>query len=60
MESTQTVDPRPYLYHQALAILWVRYNSRTGRATPSQVIRVQNQLSVSDLERMLTERGVRY
>jgi hypothetical protein len=52
------VDPRPYLYHQALAILWVRYNSRSGRATPSQVVKVQRQLSVADLTRMLTERRV--
>lgn len=47
-----------YLRHQALAIAWVRYNSRSGRASAAQTIRVQRQLSISDLERMLGERGI--
>lgn len=59
MDITQTVDPRPYLHHQSLAIRWAQYNSRSGRASASQVVRIMRQLSVADLTRMLAERGVR-
>ncbi len=47
-----------FVRHQALAMAWVRYNSRSGRTTEKQEMRVMRQLSVSDLERMLAERGV--
>ena len=54
-----TADPRPFLRHQALAMAWARYNSRSGRATAAQTSRIMRQLTVADLERMLTERNVK-
>lgn len=51
-------DPRPFLRHMYLAGLWCRYNAQRG--TERQVLRVMRQLSVADLERMLTERNVTY
>jgi hypothetical protein len=50
-------DPRPYLRHQSLAMAWVRYNSRSGKVSEAQTVKVMRQLSVSDLERMLAERN---
>lgn len=46
-----------YMRHQALAIVWVRYNSASGRWTERQMIKVMRQLSIDDLERMLAQRG---
>ncbi len=56
--TSETVDPRPFLRHQALAMAWARYNSLSGRATEKQTIRIMRQLSIADLARMLAERGV--
>lgn len=50
------VDPRPFIRHQSLAMLWCQYNGQRG--TASQVSRVMRQLTTDDLVRMLTERGV--
>ena len=50
-------DPRPYLHHQALAMAWVRYNSRSGKVSESQTVKVMRQLSTAELERMLAERN---
>lgn len=52
-----STDPRSYLHHQALAMAWVRYNSRTGRVSDAQTVKVMRQLSVADLTRMLAERN---
>ena len=49
-------DPRPFIRHQHLAVLWCQYNGQRGTAI--QVSRVMRQLSTADLERMLTERRV--
>lgn len=54
--NTAAADPRPFLRHMGLANLWCQYNGQRG--TERQVLRVMRQLSVADLERMLTERGV--
>jgi len=53
---TPTADPRPFLRHQHLAILWCRYNNR--RPTASAVVSIMNRLTADTLERMLTVRGV--
>lgn len=55
-QPVMTVTQR-YLHHQALAIVWVRYNSTSGRWTERQVIKVMRQLGIEDLERMLSARG---
>jgi hypothetical protein len=55
--TTPTVcDPRPFIRHQSLAMLWCQYNGQ--RATAIQVSRVMRQLTADDLVRMLTERRV--
>jgi hypothetical protein len=53
-----TADPRPFLRHMALAAAWVRYNSRTGKATEKRILAVMGHLTVADLERMLGERNI--
>lgn len=47
-----------FIAHYAQAAAWVRYNSRTGKATEKQILKVMRQLSPSDLTRMLAERGI--
>jgi hypothetical protein len=42
-------------WHTTLATVWARYNGQTG--TEKQLTRIKRQLGVSDLERMLAERG---
>lgn len=42
--------------HHALAVLWCQYNGQRG--TDKQTAPVMRQLSLMDLRRMLTQRGV--
>jgi hypothetical protein len=44
--------------HEALAMAWAMYNSRSGKASAKQVQKIMRQLSVADLTRMLAERGI--
>ena len=42
--------------HEALAKLWAQYNGQRG--TAKQIAPIMRQLTIVDLERMLTERNV--
>jgi hypothetical protein len=55
MEHTNTVHGR-FITHLQLAAAWARYNGQKG--TEKQVSRIMRQLTISDLERMLAERGI--
>lgn len=50
-------DPRPFTRHMLLAAAWVRYNSRNGKATEKQVLKVMERQSADVLRRMLAERN---
>ena len=52
-----TCDPRPFLRHMDLARRWCQCLNQ--RDTERQVLRVMRRLSAADLERLLTERGIR-
>lgn len=52
-----TYDPRPFTRHMLLAAAWVRYNSRTGKASEKQTLKVMDRQSAEVLHRMLTERN---
>jgi hypothetical protein len=41
--------------HNALAMVWARWNGQKG--TEKQLTRIKRQLGISDLCRMLSERG---
>ena len=45
-----------FFYHTDLARLWAQYNGQRG--TERQLRRIMDQLTSTDLERMLTERRV--
>jgi hypothetical protein len=47
---------RRFIQHMDLARLWAQYNGQRG--TAQQLSRIMRQLTVIDLERMLTERRV--
>lgn len=54
---TDTCDPRPFLDHMLLAAAWVRYNSRSGKASEKQTLKVMERQSADVLRRMLSERN---
>lgn len=57
MATETACDPRPFIRHMALADAWVRYNSRSGKASEKQTLKVMDQLTADDLRRMLAERN---
>jgi hypothetical protein len=46
------------LIHLELALLWAKWNGQRG--TAKQLTAIAKQLTVADLSRMLTERGVKF